>query len=508
MVDSATNPSVWLGQGDNWTTYNQLRADGYARFLTDEQKCRLERIRAGTLLFDGCHRQYYLDERRTRFNFPPAEVQYMVITPYSTFNVLGLISQKGTDLLFGQEPLIAADDDIQQGKLEELARRCRLYPLLRSAAVDATYQCEAFLESIVHVDGLVYLKQIAAEEIFGIGELGPDWQYESYVRYSVKDLPGDADKKKLLLEITYKAGSIERRLYLLNSDGSKGKEIADLRLWDPAAKPLSPLTITGIEQNTITWIPNMMARGRAVSDYDGAIDLQDKLNAQDTQVDNILAKHAEPVVARPKEMADADGNARSSRKLEWYDDPERISKYIQRTLDLEPAFTNVKRTLNNILIRTETSPVLLGLKEGAAPDAYKKVRLEAFNSITKAARKAAFWTPGIQRALTVCQDLEQLNGGRYDRVPIGVHLRDGIPVDAYEQAQTQALLIGAGAQSVKGAVEERIPDPPRADAELAQIEEERAKKAAEMTPSVLLGGEVNQDNTGTDNVPPQTKEAA
>jgi hypothetical protein len=485
-----SNPIVWtLGQGEGWNTYNQLRPQGYPAFLSDEQKCRLERIRQGTMLFDGGHRQYFLEEGRTRFNFPEAEAQYSIIRPYSTFNLLGLISQKGTDLLFGQEPAISADNDIQQQKLDELVKRTHLYPLLRGAAVDATYQVEAFLEACIF-QGKVYIVQVPAEEIFPVGEIQPDKQYASYVRFNIQNIGTDQVPIWLLLETHYLAGAIERHLYQLDKDGKKMPAELALDQWKmpSGSKPLSPITLTGIAANTITWIPNMMARGRAVSDYDGAIDLQDKLNAQDTQVDNILAKHAELMVAAPKEMADEDGNAKARHKLWWYDDPERIPKYIQRTLELDAPIGNVKRTVNNLLIRTETSPVLLGLKEGAAPDAYKKVRLEAFNSIVKASRKAAYWTPGVERALTVAQDLEQtIPGERYDRVPLSAQLRDGIPVDAFEQAQTQALLVPAGLQSTRDAVHERIQNPVKADEELAEIETDQAQKAAMAMPATLFG---------------------
>ena len=114
--------------------------------------------------------------------------------------------------------------------------------------------------------------------------------------------------------------------------------------------------------------------------------------------------------------------------------------------------------------------MLLGLKEGAAPDAYKKVRLESFNSLTKAARKAAYWRAGIRRAVAVAQDLENtLPGARYERNPIGVQLRDGIPSDDTEQAQRLALLRSHGLISVERALEEQLQDPAAVQKELGRL---------------------------------------
>src|SRR5688572_33039922 len=101
-------PEVWV-----YTTlapFNLARPGGYGGFLTDAQQARLERIRQARLLFDGRHREYFLDEGRTQFDFPRARAGGRVIQMYLAYNVLGLISLKGADLLFGQEPMLRADD--------------------------------------------------------------------------------------------------------------------------------------------------------------------------------------------------------------------------------------------------------------------------------------------------------------------------------------------------------------------------------------------------------------
>ena len=171
--------------------------------------------------------------------------------------------------------------------------------------------------------------------------------------------------------------------------------------------PLSPLTVTGIASNTITWIPNLLVRGRAVSDYEGAIDLQDALNAKNSQVGRVLLKHSDPRMAFPEEAFDpVSGDVRADHDVFAYgNDPERVPRYITWNAELEHAMADRSFILSQLLVRTETSQVLLGMKQGAAPDAYKKVRLEAFNSLTKAARKSSYWTTGIKRGAGLCQDL-------------------------------------------------------------------------------------------------------
>jgi hypothetical protein len=447
------------------------------------------------MLFDGRHREYYLDEGRTQFSFPQVRVSSGTATAgrasnlvqlYLTYNVLGLISLKSADLLFGEEPLLRARTRSQQQALSGLAERCNLHSLLHAAAVDASYQAECFLECVRRGRGGLP-PPVPADEIFPLGELGPDLQYDAYVRYSLQNVGTEQAKIWLLLETQYREGSIERHAYQLDDDGRGGMSRREVALdqWPlPAgADPLVPVQPTRIDRNTITWVPNLLVRGKPVADYDGAIDLQDALNAKNSQLGRVLLKHSDPKMGFPEEAFDQDGNIRSDYNVFPFSDPEKIPKYITWDAQLAAAMQDRAFVLNQLLVRTETSPVLLGLKEGAAPDAYKKVRLESFNSLTKAARKAAYWKAGIRRAVSVAQDLEQtLPGVRYDRSPIGVELRDGIPKDDLEEAQVISLLLPVGAMSRERAIQLQLNDPAAVEKELAAVEAEKAAAA----PSILM----------------------
>ena len=488
-------PVVWAWTSD--PAFNRTRYGGYARFLSDEQAARLERIRQARLLFDGEHRQYYLDEARTEFDFQQLMVQGNIIQPYSTINVLGLSSRKFADLLFGAAPTVSVDDQAQQGALDDLVKRNKLQSLLHNCAADASADGECFLESVIF-NGHVYLRQLDAAEVFPEGDLEPDGQYRSYVRYLVSDIGTRQSPLPLLLEMRYLAGSIERRCYQLGQKGERIQEVS-LDYWPlkPGQAKLQPLTRTGLTRNLITWIPNMLSRGRAVSDYDGsALRLQDKLNAKDTQIDCILAKHADPTLAVPARAADDKGNARSRYKVWWYDEPESIPKYIVRDLQLEAPIADARRALNNLCIVIEMSPVLLGIKEGAAPDAYKKVRLESFNAIKKAERKAAYWTDGLTRALEVAQDLEQMlpTGISYRRWPIAVEVNDGIPQDAVDVANELSILRAAGLLSRRKALTRLYGDSTAVEDEIQELEAE----AKANTPNILIGepGETPEEPVG------------
>jgi hypothetical protein len=494
MQTATAIPGIWVHTTSD--AFNTARPGGYLSFLTAAQQARLERIRQARLLYDGRHREYFLDEGRTQFDFPRVRAGGRVVQMYLTYNVLGLISLKGADLLFGQAPMLRAEDAAQQEALSRLVERTSLHALLYGCAVDASYEGECFLETCAR-GGRSYIVQVPSDEIFPEGDRGPDGQYERYVRYRVKNAGAGREPLYLLLEITYLPGRIERRCFQLDEDGGRREvglgnwvagssgggvvesERADATAPHPTTPPLhhtTPLhavTPTGVADNTITWLPNGLVRGEPVSDYDGAIELQDALNAKNSQVGRVLLKHSDPRMAFPEEAFDRQtGQIRSDHDVFAYAaDPERVPKYITWDAELQSAMADRAFILNQLLVRTETSQVLLGMKQGAAPDAYKKVRLEAFNSLTKAARKASYWVAAVRRAVAVAQDLENaLPGGpRYARKPIGVQLRDGIPADDKEQAERLSILRAAGLVSLERALEEQLQEPAAVAKELGRL---------------------------------------
>lgn len=473
-------PGIWVRTTDERWNRSHLP---YADWLTQAQQNRLERIRQARLLFDGNHREYYLDENRTQYDYRPAEINGEMKVPYDTMNILGLISVKSADLLLGEAPILRADDEIQQFFLDELVDRSKLHQGFYGGAVDCSYEAETFFETCIH-NGEVYINQVPADEIFPQGQLMPDGQYRSYIRYRMKNIGTEEKPIMLLLEIHYEPGMIRRELYQL-MDGGRRRAI-DLAQWvnDDGSTP-DPQTATGISDNTITWIPNLLIRSKPVSDYDGAIDAQDKLNAKNTQLARVISKHADPKLNAPAQAASDGGIIYSSNEVFFFSDPAMKPEYLTWDSQSTAALEDRKVALNMLLIKTETSPVLLGLKEGAAPDAYKKVRLEAFNSLTKAARKSIYWRAGIRRCVEVAQSLEQtIPGVRYDRGPIGVELRDGIPQDISELVNSHATLRSAGLISRRRALTEILIDPAAVDDEMDEL----AKEDAERMPTSFFGG--------------------
>lgn len=474
-----------------WGTADEVygrTAGRYPSFLPQRTQAQFERVRQARLLYRGRHYQYFVTEQRTQHDLKEMSVNGRTIRPYYALNVLGLISSKTADLLFGEDAEVKADDELQQAKIAELAERASLAELFKDAAVMASWGGQVYLESCVH-QGQVYVQAIAADEVAPVGTIGPDRQYRAYVRYLLRDV-GPKDKPRIvLLETYYEAGIIRRELW--DTDGGQKTKKLDIAQW---AALTNEATIvdqesTGVPWPTITWVPNELEEGEAVSDYDGLIGLQDLVNAKQTQIANVLAQHSDPAMAFPADLFDQEGNIRMKYKVFPMGADGKIPAYITWEGQLDAAMKDRSFALSSLLITAEMSPALLGLKEGAAPDAYKKLRLEASNALSMAARKAKTWRSAIRLAIDTAQALDQsIPGNRYDRGPIGVNLRDGIPVDEKEQAETMSLLAGGKPlASRKRLVSILVPEAAAAEAELAEIERDDAAQAAANTPTVQLG---------------------
>jgi hypothetical protein len=495
-----TIPVVWVMSTS--LAFNSMRPEGYGAFLDQKQQMQLERIRQARMLLDGDHRTYYLREGRTQFDFPKVRAGSSVKQRYLRYNLLGLCAIKSTDLLLGEQPRFKVSDPLQQKYLEALVERTNLRTLLYGKALDACAEAAAYIETVIF-NGEVYLEGVDGNEIFPIGDLQPDGQYAGYNRFRVANVGTPDAPLNLLLQIKYSAGRIDRALWQLDN---AGKPYLRLRMdqWPvpEGFPPLADTTFTGIDRNTITFIPNWVMRGQPVSDFDGALDLMDMVNAKQTQLADVIAKHASPKLAMHVDAADKQGNLRASDEVFWFRDKNEIGQYIELTnSQIENAMKDRDFAVASLLVMQEMSPVLLGLREGAHNDAYKKVRVQCITPLKKAERKAAYWSTGIKRLLGVAQQLENtLPGYHYNCLPIGVEFNDGIPTDELEEAQILAAKRGAGVISLKRSVDVQIPEPVAAAEELEEIKTENEATAKAQTPSVFLGTQMPGSGQGDQSI--------
>lgn len=500
-IGLGVSPQVWLFS--DFDSYNQLRSGGYAPYLTFAQQARLERLRQARLLHDGKHWRMFIFEGRSQFNFPEVEAVGGVKRPlFVPYNLLQLIARKSADLLFGDEPAIRVTEELQAKAIADLVERNNFHQLLGDQAIECAGDGECYFQGVIQ-NGQVYLKRIDAADIFPVGKIQPNGQYQSYIQYNAKNV-GTKDKPDwMLLTTTYEPGFIRRKLQKLNQEGFIMPRELTLHEWpqeDPQEEPIEPEVATGLDYPNIVFVPNRLVREFVMSDFDGLIELQDALNAKHTQVARALAQHSDPKLAVPRYAFDQNGAVHISQGAFAFDNPDQIPKYITWNAELESAIRDRQEVRDALLTKAEIAPILLGIKTGAtgsSHSAFKSVRLEAVNTIAMIKRKAIIWKAAIRSLITLAQDLEQrIPGVRYNRVEPGIDTRDGIPIDSDAQANEISTLRGAGVMSVERAVELLLPDPTSAAKELAALEREEAAKV----PTTLM-----QEPGETGDAPPASE---
>jgi hypothetical protein len=111
------------------------------------------------------------------------------------------------------------------------------------------------------------------------------------------------------------------------------------------------------------------------------------------------------------------------------------------------------------------------------------LKLKANASLAKARRKATLRRPLLKWSMYVAQRLEQtVVGVRYNTATPTVEMRDGLPVDENEQAQTISLLTASDSISLERRVEMQIPDRDAAAQEIQRIRDQQAASQ----PSVFM----------------------
>jgi hypothetical protein len=503
ILTSHSYGNVWNRSGEpGGGGANGVLEARHLGWMTRAERCRTERLRQARMLFEGKHRAYYVDEGRSSHSFPPlkqGEPAY-----FRGYNLLTLIAEKMADILFGESPRLYIDDEPTQLRIDAIAERSWLMAQLLDAAGECCWAGETFLE-VTFKGTEARIAHAHADQVYPQGVPGPDQQHDRYVRYATttvkpENAPGGASggaaETKLLLETHYTRGLIERSLYLLddvNVSGPKRSKKLTLDRWpvrDAAGQPLADRELTGLSRPSLIRVPNGFG---ARSDYDGLIEAQDSLHAANTQIGRVIAKHADPRLAAPNAMVDPEtGTIPVGAEVLFFRTKDEIPQYITWNAELASAMEDRNFALQGLATVSEMPLSLLGIKDDSSVETAAKMRLAAAPALAKAQRKSVVWRQAIQMAIALAVEAETRRPMPGGAGSIGVEMRDGLPDDETERANSIATRRAAGVLSRKRALQEQWLDAATVRDEL----EELAGEASAATPSVFIGGSTTQpDNT-------------
>lgn len=497
------------------TSVQRSKMSSLPAFLTEAEKLRLVKIAEGRQLFRGKWREFLLTDGRTAHVFKAIRnTRGQDIPLLVTVNVLALASKKCADLMFLEPPGITAPEGFldQQEAIDRINQASHSESVFYEAALTATYEMDAWIKVVRWHDKIIF-QNCDAGTCFPVGEPNPDGSYDTVEqRWILSRGTGNAKQTYLRKEI-HTAGRITNELYRLDKSG-KISGRAELAEWygekavNPSGEIPADVVETGIDEPLLQWVPNFMVSGECISDFDGVGELVDQFTAAISQAAGVIARHADPKMTMDEETGNAlahqasgGGDTDPYQTGNEGESKDRINiselgvlftkdglvkpEYLVWNAQLEVAIKLIDNWIEWLFAVIEMSPGLLGLRKGGAAEAWRKLRLEAANTLAKVARKILFWNRFIKDLYRIAHKLENtMPYYRYDHDEVSIDWNDGIPLDDQEETDTLVDQKTAGLIDRQSAVE-KLFGPEKAETINARLDGEESKQR---TLTMNMGG--------------------
>ncbi|MCR1833142.1 phage portal protein [Oceanobacillus caeni] len=269
-------------------------------------------------------------------------------------------------------------------------------------------------------------------------------------------IPYVENDKKYLHTETYQKG--ENGNYLVTTqvfsyaNDKQGKALSEPEIVD-----------TGLTISPITYIPFSRSGNSFYGDsiFAGLLSLFDVLNYRVSQINEILALHADPSIVADSTLFDDDGNLniKGSKVFENNVDGEGKSGnqplyYLTWNGQLGSNFKLINEILLEIMKYASPflNPALNGMDKTSQASG-RAIKLKSHNTQAMVERSYQYWRRGIKKILLTAQQLQVLSGEKtYTPTPVKVELSQMLPDDDLEMAQAEQLKVQSGLSSKKSAI--------------------------------------------------------
>ena len=422
------------------------------------------------------------------------------IKEYIIDNKAQLINKISADLVIGKSIDIKFDDTISIAEemnkwLKDLIKKSKLSTKLREAALQNSSLGDQFFETCLYENRIIFKKiepaiiEIIEDDNGDVHCYEIAWEIECEEHKTESQLLGKSKKTKTVTyvqkKIHYK-GKIIHKLYLMKVDellpvpltkieenrvfvekaiSTKNKNIKALvstsedededdeykdAVTKDADSVYTIIEYTGINSNLITHWPNYIMFGIYGMSDNGMIEnLQNALNNRETQLNDVLDKHADPPMYGPSDFLDANGNLTMSGGGGRYFPVNGESKppgYMEWGGHLEDCQKEIFRLYKAILDNTETSQSLTGEDSGGISSG-RALMYKLIRSLCMAARKREYADQAIIDLIDTAQKMKivWIDGNGWDKaeqlteeegekldamvIPIIIGYTSAIPVD-------------------------------------------------------------------------------
>lgn len=359
---------------------------------------------------------------------------------YVTCNLAGLITRRATDLLFGEELTLQFEDDDPEEKTSAVTDWWYdndIQKVLYEGSLDGAGLGDAVYLPSRKENGLVAIEPAQVQTWFPV--LDPDNQRNvtAHIFAWERTYKGPQGDTKTLLKVKiHEKGSIRNELWELKNgnigDQFKKGSAEWKAMWGttPETEP------TGIDDDfLVVHVPNYRS-ARAffgTSDVFGLDALFSCLNARYSQLDHLLANHADPVMVDvPPEIVDPVTKGLNRKDLSYItasgDPAEKTPSYITWRGSPAETLQFIEEITNKILLISETDKALLGLDTGGGPTSGRALKYALMATLAKVNRKRQYYNQAIPKMIVLAQRL----WGEKDPVYPSILWPDGLPQDTTE----------------------------------------------------------------------------
>jgi hypothetical protein len=540
---------IEVGEMFSWNTEQEKRQLNYERYrkLTKYGHSISSEVSAQEALYvvntDPFGRSYYEKPvgKITRVDVTGRqyEVEGWAVKEFIIDNKIQLVNKVSADLLMGKAPAFtfdeAAPEELEEWFEEDVEEKLKLSNLLLEGALKVSALGDIFLMPYVRND---QLKLKLIEPDYVDVKKDQDNEIQSFVyaweldkvktgvkridSFLAKEEKVERDRKRMkLLRIKeFFKGRIEHSIRVLR-DGkleeevslealepelfkqAESAEFSHIKFQTEAAegKELQSMTIveyTGIDEFLFIHWPNYRLMDYYGQSDNGMVEsLQNALNNRETQLNDILDKHADPAMAGPSGFMDAQGNLRMSGGGGRYfpvDKDDAVPQYLTWNGHLAETQEEMKRIYKAICDNDEVAMSLTGM-ETSGVESGRALMYRLVRSLAMKSRKGMYAIAVLEELVRTFQKLRIVwiegKGQGVGEEPkeewegevfwTTITLKDNLPLDVAENIQTIVNLVMSGLLSKETGVEliaKYVEEVTPAD-ELVKIKKEQLEAAAQ-----------------------------
>lgn len=415
------------------------------KLLSQQDDTRLAEYRKNKLLFEGNHFSAFNIGVKPGGDTGKAKQKYIVC------NFPQLMSYIIAEYLFGEEPKIYVKDEKDNEWLQALLEETQFNLVMYESAVTSTSLGDTCFKIRTEV-----AENGIDEKIF-IEEMQPSNYFPVLDQLNVKTNPkmvkvvvfydktvGNSKKDYVYIE-THEPYLITEETFEYNAAKS---ELGTL---------LSSNSVeTNIDRVLVEHVPNTRIGNThfGTSDYKAIESVLYAYNKRMSKNDEILDKHANPILAVGEGVIGEDGKVKK-RAFDMIEVPENskgmVPQYIVWDASLQSSYEQITKLLDLLFINSEISPATFARTEGSYPESGRALLFHLLPTLRKRNRKRLYYNKGIKNILYTAQVLAKerkisINGIKPPQNPTypQIEWNDGIVNDVLELIEQEAKRIEAG----------------------------------------------------------------